>query len=810
MELLEYEKEHLIRLRKGLGECMVLLKKDGEFPIEKPCKVALYGNGARETVKGGTGSGEVNSRYFVNVEKGLEKSGFTITTTKWLDAYDEQRKLFRKNYIAKVKKEAKEAKQNPIMVLMGMTIPEMEYEIPLDGEGEIALYVLARNSGEGNDRKPEKGDVKLTDTEVRDILVLNQKYQKFMLLLNVGGVVDLSPVQDVKNILILSQLGVETGFALADVLLGKQNPSGKLTTTWSAYEDYAEIGEFGQRDETRYKEGVYVGYRYFDKMGKKALFPFGYGLSFTEFKVSEEKVHVTGTEITVSATVKNIGKHKGKQVLQLYVSPPQGKLDKPYQTLVGFKKTGVLKTQEAETITISFDLRDAASYDEKRALYYLEEGDYVLRLGVSSMDTKPVALCKLEKELSVRQVQNLLGSPDFRDFKPQVEETKEALAEVPLYFVDTKDYKVEEVSYETQDVIEDMVKKLTTEELAALNIGSFKTKSGIQSVIGQASDKLAGAAGETSSVAVSRGIQTLVMADGPAGIRIAKDYYIDSKGAAKSVGNGMIESMEEFFSPAARLVVKMVTGSARRVTENVKHHYATALPIGTAIAQSFNLNFAETCGDIVGDEMERFGVHLWLAPALNIHRNILCGRNFEYYSEDPYVSGKVAAAITRGVQKHKNCGTTIKHFAANNQEYCRYMNNSQVSERAMREIYLKGFEICVKESQPKALMTSYNLLNGTHTSEMHGLNQDILRCEWGFRGIVMTDWVISGMEEKNAKYGAPVPYKVAASGNDLFMPGHKKNYEDLMQAVQNGDISKRELQRNASRIYRLTKELNQG
>ncbi|MBQ1315887.1 MAG: glycoside hydrolase family 3 protein, partial [Lachnospiraceae bacterium] len=254
----------------------------------------------------------------------------------------------------------------------------------------------------------------------------------------------------------------------------------------------------------------------------------------------------------------------------------------------------------------------------------------------------------------------------------------------------------------------------------------------------------------------------------------------------------------------------LAAGGKKPVGE-VKEQYCTAIPIGCAIAQSWNDALAEELGDIVGDEMERFGVHLWLAPALNIHRSIRCGRNFEYYSEDPLISGRMAAAVTRGVQKHPGRGTTIKHFTVNNQEYNRIGSNSQVSERAMREIYLKGFEICVKESQPHALMTSYNLLNGIHTSERRDLITDILRAEWGYEGIVMTDWVIAGITQvKNPAHRNALSDQVAAAGGDLFMPGGKGDLKNIMDALESGTLSRRQLEENATRVYRMAKKLTEA
>lgn len=805
MKLYDYEKEHLRRLRKGLAECCVLLKSNDDFPLEHPEEIAAYGSGVRGTIKGGTGSGEVNSRCFRNVEKGLKKAGFTVTTESWLAAYDQVRAEARKEFHKVIKERAKANHTQPVIEGMGAVMPEPEYNLPLDGKGDVAIYVVSRISGEGNDRKPEPGDVLLTKSEKRDILALNQKYKKFLLVLNVGGPVDLSPVTEVSNILVLSQLGVETGSALADILLGKSYPSGKLTTTWSGWEDYCSIGEFGQKDDTCYREGIYVGYRYFDSVGKRALFPFGYGLGFTEFQISDAKVAVEGEEVTVAAIVKNSGHFAGKETLQVYVSSPQGKLDQPYQALAGFAKTGELQAGEIQKLAVSFKLSDLASYDVESAAYILEKGNYVVRLGNSSVDTEACGVLRLEETVATRQVKNICGKIGFDDWKPEKALQEENLPDVPVIQIPTSAFSREEVSYNIGREPEKAVRKLSDEQLAFANIGAFG-KGGVLSIIGNASQHVAGAAGETTSALRGAGFPALVMADGPAGLRLSQKYYEDAKGV-HSIGAGMPESILEFMPGPVAWIMKRPPRIKKGV--EIKEQYATAIPIGTAIAQSFNLEFAETCGNIVGAEMERFGVHLWLAPALNVHRSILCGRNFEYYSEDPLVSGRFAAAITKGVQKHPGCGTTIKHFACNNQETNRYANNSIVSERALREIYLRGFEICVRESQPCALMTSYNLLNGIHTSEHRGLTEDILRGEWGYEGIVMTDWVTGGgFLTKGAKYAPPHAGKVAAAGGDLFMPGSRQDYTQVLEALKTGDLTRRQLEINASRVYRMAKRLH--
>ena len=277
-----YEEAHLKQLRPYLAECCVLLKHNGAFPLENPCDIACFGNGVRNTVKGGTGSGEVNSRYFINIEEGLIKAGFTITNPQWASKFAPFMTRAKETFRQEIKAKAKAQKVNVIVASMGTVMKEPEYDIELDLSAQAAIYVLSRICGEGNDRTDTKGDYQLTDSEVRDILALNEHYEKFMLVINAGGPVDLTPVLSVNNILVLSQLGVETGHALADILLGKQNPSGRLTTSWAAYKDYCDFTEFGNKDDTRYKEGIYVGYRYFDASGRKPLFPFGYGLYHKE------------------------------------------------------------------------------------------------------------------------------------------------------------------------------------------------------------------------------------------------------------------------------------------------------------------------------------------------------------------------------------------------------------------------------------------------------------------------------------------------------------------------------------------------
>ena len=805
MQLQPYEINHIECLRKYLPECTVLLKSNGDFPLASTCKIALYGSGVRHTIKGGTGSGEVNSRYYVSIEDAFIEAGFTVTTTDWLDAYDKVKADAKVAFYKGIKQEARKAHQIAIMYAMGAVVPEPEYSLPLNGEGDVCLYVLSRISGEGNDRKFQKGDILLSDTEVRDIKTLAAMYPKFLLVINAGGPVDLSPVMNVENILVLSQLGVETGSCLVDLVLGKAYPSGKLATTWAASEVYPAIGEFGDRDETRYKEGIYVGYRYFDSAKKEPLFPFGFGLSYTTFALERGLVEADGSLVKVTGTVTNTGKCPGKEVVQLYVSAPSGELDQPYQALAAFAKTGEIAPGEKETVTLCFDFKDLASYSEARASWILEAGDFVLRLGTSSRDTCIVGSVSLSETVVVKEVKNVLGKPDFIDWKPAEAKAVEIPKGLPCIAMDPAVLTEGTITYDIPYPVVPEVHEMTDEELCYMNTGAFDPKGGLLSVIGNASSSVAGAAGETTSFVKTTKVPVIVMADGPAGLRLSRDFVKDAKGV-HSLGATLPESIADLMP---KVITKLTALTSYKPAKNavVSHQYATAIPIGTAICQSWNTDLAKDLGDIVGDEMERFGVHLWLAPALNIHRSIRCGRNFEYFSEDPLLSGLFASAITDGVQKHPGCGTTIKHYAANNQETNRYGSNSQVSERAMREIYLKGFEICVKKSQPHALMTSYNLLNGTHTSEHRGLVEDILRNEFGFQGIVMTDWVIGALSSAGSKYGRPDAYKVAKAGGDLMMPGSKGDFENILKARKEGKISRTQLEENATRVYLMGKKL---
>ena len=825
-EKTEREEKNMQLVRKGAGECMVLLENDGALPLKNTGKIALYGAGARHTIKGGTGSGDVNSREVINIEQGLKDAGFTITTDRWLTAYDEFLKETKAAHQAEVNRLAEERQQPPFIIEFELPFKEPDLQAITEedvkaSDTDTAVLVIARNSGEGADRWNKKGDYLLNDGEVKALEFLGAHYEKTIVLLNIGGIIDATVLKEtagINAVLLTGQLGNSGGLSVADVLTGKQVPSGKLTDTWAkAYADYPSSEGFshnnGNIDDEYYTDGIYVGYRYFDTFGIEPHYCFGYGKGYTDFAIENVKAVVEGSGVKVTARVTNTGKaYAGKEVVQVYVSAPEGALEKPYQELKAYKKTALLAPGESETAELTFALKDMASYSEEKAAWILEPGEYLIRVGNSSRNTHVAAVLTVEEEKRTEQLKNLFnGDKELNEisgkgrkaytYETEAEEIKNAeRITVPADAVETRTVVYQEArpilttdkteKLTIQDVIdgkatvEELAAQLTVEELADLCVGTLRTSmggdpEGKDNVIGNASATVPGAAGDTSSIIwESRGVKNLILADGPAGLRLQPLFKTTKEGTLLPGGEGM----GDIFAPF---------DESRIPADAVDHYqYCTAIPIGTELAQTWNPELIEEIGYMVGKEMQEFHVDLWLAPALNIHRNPLCGRNFEYYSEDPLVAGKCAAAMTIGVQKDGKGGTTIKHFAANNLEDNRMFSNNHMSERALREIYLKGFEIAVKEAQPLSIMTSYNLINGLHTANSHDLIQAAARDEWGFEGVVMTDWFTS--QDMPVISGTGHIYPISAStgcvyaGNDLQMPGCQKNVDDIVEAVKTG------------------------
>ena len=835
-EISQREIRNMARSGKIAADGMVLLSNNGVLPTKPGAKpLALFGSGARRTVKGGTGSGDVNSRTVISAEQGLEEAGFTVGTKGWMDRFDEACNQEMMAFFVRFKKAIEE--QGWAGVMTAMTDPYRDPAEPDITEADLggtdrscAIYIIGRTSGEGSDRKLAGGDYELSEKEKENLIFLTEHYTHTVVVINAGGVIDtkfLRAQKGISAILLMSQAGCAGGRALADVLTGKVTPSGHLTTTWAEnYADYPNAETFsylsGDVNDEYYNEGIYVGYRYFDSFGVAPAYPFGFGLSYTDFSMNCTGCVLDGENVKVSVAVKNTGAiYSGRETVQVYVSQPQGKLDKAYQVLAGFAKTKLLAPGAAEVLTVSIPLRELASYDEEKAQYVLEPGNYYVRVGNHSRNTHVAAVLHVTETIVTAQLKNKVcadcrlnvlkadgslfytypGEDVEKASAPVVEVAAELLpTETATYLPEPSEMHTDKENVITmQDVqakratLEELTAQLAPEELAALVVGSARGGFGENSTIGAASSACPGAAGDTTSDLIeSRGVLNISLADGPAGLRLSKSYVADSN-------DNIIPGLGE--SSMGNLPELLGIPVPERPADAVDHYqYCTAIPIATLLAQTWDVGLIAEAGDIVGEEMEEFGVTLWLAPGMNIHRNPLCGRNFEYYSEDPLVAGRCAAADTIGVQAHKGCGTTIKHFALNNQEDNRTHSNSHCSERALREIYLKGFEIAVKYSNPASLMTSYNLINGVHAANSKELITDVLRSEWGFKGLVMTDWGTTDPADQPFKYGSSDPALCIKAGNDLTMPGSQRDVDRVLEALSKQEITLAQLQACAGRV----------
>lgn len=802
---------------KAAAEGIVLLENNGMLPLKEHGKIALFGPGVRHTVTGGSGSGDVRERYSVNIEQGLKAAGFTITTQRWLDTYDRMEAESQEAHYAGIIAGAKELQSrneemsmDACLVQTYLTSPgyvpgpgELPTEVDLaESDGKTAIYVLVRNAGEGRDRRNIPGDYQVSEREISSIRFLREHFEQLLVIVNCGGVMDLAFVDEcgVDALLYIHQPGMEAGTAVARILTGEVTPSGKLVDTWAVhYEDYPNSATYshnsGDTSKEYYIEGIYVGYRYFEKAGIRPRYAFGYGLSYTSFVCGQPTITVEGNQVTVTVTVKNTGDmYAGREVLQCYVSFPVGRLPKEEKRLVAFAKTGLLDPGETETLTLRFEVSDCTSYDEEEAAYILEPGDYGILLGNASDTAKETAYLRVGQKITVQRTASVC--PLVEELKELVlpERVKAINLDLPVYVVDMdtvkkadaedvgchelySDFPVEERAEETA-----ILNQMNGEQMAVLTCGAPRDGS-FQLDIGTSASTVPGAAGETTSDFAKEpwNLANIVLSDGPAGLHLMKYFQLDPDGNLYQMG-----VMEKFF------------GAKRREEGTDYYQYCTRIPSGTLLAQTFDVNLVEEIGRQMGDEMREFHVTLWLAPGMNIHRNPLCGRNFEYYSEDPYLTGKVAAAMTNGVQSRTGVGTTIKHFACNNQEDNRQHCDSIVSERALREIYLKGFEIAVKESAPLALMSSYNLVNGVHTANSYDLLTNVLRREWGYQGIVMTDWNTTGRGGSHADL-------CIRAGNDLVMPGSPADIQEIIAGLQDeseNSLTYRELRHCAARIVR--------
>ncbi len=782
------EKDNLAVAYQAACEGMVLLKNDGALPFPTK-RVALYGAGAAMTVKGGTGSGEVNERHAVTILEGMEDRGFTIASRRWLEDYQADYEDAKARHLEEKKKQLNPLKAKSFIDLLfdnfrapaGRAVTDRDVA---ESETDSCVYVLRRQAGEGGDRRAEKGDLFLTDEEEEAIRVCAEKYARFLLVINSGSAVDmgfLERIPGINAVLFLCQLGQEGGHAFADVLSGAVSPSGKLSDTWAKrYADLPFSQEYsylnGDLENEFYKEGIYVGYRFFDSFGVEPAFPFGFGLSYTDFAIRCAGVSVAedGRHVTVRASVTNIGETwSGKEVAQLYVSAPNGRLDKEYQSLAAFAKTEVLAPGASQELALTFDVASLASYREEDACYVLEPGLYILRLGNASRSTAVVGTLSLEREVVVSRHSHIcplhlpleeLHAPahDFGALPqglPRLTLRPEA--------IETVTYAYPRLPACPDDArVRRALSRLSLEDMVEIVVGV-----GID-FLGGGNNRfhLPGSVGNTTSKFWDRGLANVALCDGPAGLRIQRRSAVDRKGKLKSVDlpiSGM-DLLPEFAK-------KFTLGDPER--DEILYQYATAFPVAEALAQSWNTDLLTQVGRAVYREMKEYGCTYWLAPGMNIHRNPLCGRNFEYYSEDPRLTGAMAAAITRGVQQEEGFYVTIKHFACNNQEDNRNFVSSNVGERALREIYLRGFEAAVREGRAKGVMTSYNRINGVYAPNSYDLCTRVLRQEWGFEGVVMTDWF-------STEKGRGSSAAAMRAGNDLIMPGGSAFKREILQAVK--------------------------
>lgn len=810
-EIQQYEVEHRKTARKIAAEGMVLLKNINDLlPIPRSKKIALYGAGAVITIKGGMGSGDVNSRDVVSVYMGLKNAGYYITTAQWLQNYEQKYKearfAWRQIIWDKEDSYLAEQKLNLFRAYSSTPFSIPSGDIPLKTDTDTAVFVLSRNAGEGKDRLYEEGDYFITKEEEVILEEICKLYPHVLLMLNIGGIMDLGfadKYPQIEAILNIHQPGMEGGNAVADILCGAVTPSGKLTDSWAfQYEDYPSSQNFshndGNVDFEEYKEGIYVGYRYFDTYDVPVRYGFGYGLSYTTFDIcvkgiSQREFGTDRAEIIVNAVVKNTGKkYAGKETVQIYICPPQEKAAKEYRKLAGFGKTGLLAPGEEESINVAIPVTTLAFFEEESGEWIIEKGVYGIFAGNSLLSSELSAAIQVSEDLILartehvcvlkKMIAELNGNKESADKKREIWEKR--AAEVPSISINSCDIMTEEYKYTSSyhdmpHEVRDFVDTLTEEQLILLATGNIEKAQG--AVIGSAGINVPGSAAETSDCAIEKGLPPIVLADGPAGLRLNQTYQ-EKNGEILPSPRGM--SMENGF----------LCREETSKEGNTYYQYCTAFPVGTMLAQSWDVKLMEELGAVVAEEMKEFNITLWLAPGMNIHRNPLCGRNFEYYSEDPVVSGQMAAAVTKGVQSIKGYGTTIKHFACNNQEDNRMGADSIIGERALREIYLKGFEIAVKESAPMSIMTSYNLVNGIHAANSYDLCTKIARNEWKYKGVFMTDWTTTMQGDSCTASGC------MRAGNDLVMPGCAADHENIREELKQGSLDIQDLKRSVARL----------
>jgi len=753
---------------RSVEEGVVLLRNENQvLPLKAGEKIAVFGRIQLDYYKSGTGSGGmVNVSHVVGITEALLECGAVEVNRELLSTY--------KTWCEK----------HPFDLGSGWGAePWSQKEMLLEdslcekiaGESETAIVIIGRTAGEEQDSKAEKGAFFLSEEEERMLEKVRKYFKKMVVLLNVGGLLDMGFVDTYAPdaVLYVWQGGMLGGIGTANVLIGKTSPSGKLTDT-SAYalEDYPTYPYFGNRERNFYSEDIYLGYRYFETFAKdRVRYPFGFGLSYTTFSMDTKKVAETKEAVTLEVSVTNTGGVAGKEVVQIYYGAPQGVLGKPARVLCAYEKTKELQPGETEVLTMNVLLSEMASFDDcgktgHKSCFVLEAGEYAFYVGADVRSAKKVSSVQVPELVVVSEREQVLAPvlsfsrmvscpegdrlvPKMEEVpavEPQEEKRRQRNLPKEIAYTGDKGIKLVDVA-EGKASMEAFIAQLSDEDLACIirgeGMSSLKVTAGTASAFGGVSEELA-----------AFGIPCACCADGPAGIRM--------------------DSGKKAFS----------------------------IPNGTLLAATFNKELIEELFSYFGLEVAYHRVDCMLGPGMNLHRHPLNGRNFEYFSEDPYLTGTIAAAELKGFHSAGVTGT-IKHFCANNQEAGRHTSDSVISERALREVYLKGFEIAVKEGKAPSIMTSYGSVNGLWSAGNYDLATSILRGEWGFDGFVMTDWWAS-INRRNQPVDKSDFAALARSQNDVYMVcACSKNHEDnTMEALADGSLERSELQRNATNICR--------
>ncbi|MBR0535362.1 MAG: glycoside hydrolase family 3 C-terminal domain-containing protein [Clostridia bacterium] len=755
-------------LRQAGAEGTVLLRNDDVLPLSKSTKIAVFGRVQNDYMYVGYGSGgDVIKPYTVSLMEGFRNIGANVNE-EVASTYHEW------------------CGKNPPDHGFWGHWPHYYNEMPVSddfiskaaAESECAVIVIGRSAGEDRENLLSKGSYYLTDDESSLIERASKAFEKTVIVLNIGSIMDMSwekkHLFGKAAVLMPYQGGMESGNAVADVIFGIQEPSGRLTDTIADdYSNYPCADYFGEKEYNDFAEDIYVGYRYFETFAKEnVLYPFGFGLGFTQFKNTLNESKVENNTVTLTVTSENIGDACGKDVIQVYCEAPQGNLGKPARVLCGFTKTPSLSPADTHTVTIEIPFYSFASFDDSGVsgtenAYLLEEGEYNFFVGANVRDAQKVFSFTIDETVVLSELTQACAPTQSFDIMgkngiltpvtlSQVNLREEILNNLPqsYNYIGDCGIKLDDV-ISGKESMERFIAQLSPKELEAISRGDYT----MDSPLGNKGN--AGVMGGVLESLRDKGIKPLTTTDGPSGIRI-------------------------------RACCSLV-------------------PIGTSLASMWNLELAEEIYNKIGGEMIEKGSHILLAPGMNIHRSPLCGRNFEYYSEDPFLTGKTAAAVVKGVQKN-GVAACPKHFACNSQETNRNKTDSRLSQRALREIYLKGFEICVKEAQPLTIMTSYNKINGVWGHYHYDLCTRILRKEWGFQGLVMTDWWMQNSKSPEFPEMTDNAYRVRA-GVDVLMPGgnragRKKPDGTLLKTYgKKHGITLGEMQQTARRVVELTMKI---